>query len=86
MDGKWHQVTCDPGMLVVNTGDMLQMASDGYYPSTTHKVANPSEELAQDSRYSMPLFLHPRDDVVLSSDYTAESYLNERLGEIGLKQ
>jgi len=86
VDGKWHQVTCDPGMLVVNTGDMLQMTSDGYYPSTTHKVANPSEELAQVSRYSMPLFLHPRDDVVLSSDYTAESYLNERLGEIGLKQ
>ncbi len=85
VDGKWHQVSCDPGMLVVNTGDMLQMASGGYYPSTTHKVANPSEELAQVSRYSMPLFLHPRDDVVLSPDYTAESYLNERLREIGLK-
>ena len=28
VDGKWHQVTCDPGMLVVNTGDMLQMTSD----------------------------------------------------------
>ncbi len=86
VDGKWHQVSCDPGMLIVNTGDMLQMASGGYYPSTTHKVANPSEELSQVSRYSMPLFLHPRDDVVLSPDYTAESYLNERLREIGLKQ
>jgi isopenicillin N synthase-like dioxygenase len=85
VDGEWHEVSCDPGMLVVNTGDMLQMASDGYYPSTTHKVANPSEELEKVSRYSMPLFLHPRDDVVLSSEHTAESYLNERLREIGLK-
>ncbi|MEE2876911.1 MAG: 2OG-Fe(II) oxygenase family protein [Candidatus Neomarinimicrobiota bacterium] len=86
VDGKWHEVSCDAGMLVVNTGDMLQMASDGYYPSTTHKVANPSKELAKASRYSMPLFLHPKDDVVLSSEHTAESYLNERLREIGLKQ
>ena len=37
------------------------------------------------SRYSMPLFLHPRDEVVLSEKYTAGKYLAERLQEIGLK-
>ena len=39
-----------------------------------------------DSRYSMPLFLHPRNEVVLSKKYTAGNYLNERLEEIGLKK
>ena len=72
-------------MLVVNIGDMLELVSDKYYPSTTHKVSNPSEELKKKSRYSMPLFLHPRDDVALSSNYTAKSFLDKRLGEIGLK-
>jgi hypothetical protein len=37
------------------------------------------------SRYSMPLFLHPRDEVTLNKEHTAGSYLNERLREIGLK-
>jgi hypothetical protein len=34
----------------------------------------------------MPLFLHPRDEVVLSDRYTAGQYLDERLKEIGLKE
>ena len=33
----------------------------------------------------MPLFLHPRDEVILDKEHTAGSYLNERLREIGLK-
>ena len=33
----------------------------------------------------MPLFLHPRDDIILSKRYTARKYLDERLKEIGLK-
>jgi hypothetical protein len=36
------------------------------------------------SRYSMPLFVHPRPDVLLDK-MTAEEFLNERLKEIGLK-
>ncbi|MEL4383281.1 isopenicillin N synthase family oxygenase, partial [Shewanella algae] len=42
-------------------------------------------EGATKSRVSLPLFLHPRDDVVLSDRYTADSYLNERLRELGVK-
>ncbi len=34
--------------------------------------------------FSMPLFQHPRDEVKLSEEYTAGSYLEERLNEIGL--
>ena len=83
-NGKWHDISCDKNMLVVNSGDMLRMASNNYYPSTTHRVINPQKS-KNVSRYSMPLFLHPKDSVVLNETHTARSYLDERLKEIGLK-
>ncbi|MDI4632357.1 isopenicillin N synthase family oxygenase [Pelomonas sp. V22] len=85
-DGNWHDVPCDFGTLTINIGDMLQEASQGYYPSTQHRVVNPTGEGAKKSRVSLPLFLHPRNDVVLSDRYTAHSYLEERLRELGVKK
>ena len=85
IDGNWHNVSCDPGSLAINSGDMLQEISRKYFPSTTHRVINPDNNIENKSRYSMPLFLHPRDDVILSNRYTARQYLDERLKEIGLK-
>lgn len=84
-DGAWFDVPCDFGMLIINIGDMLQEASQGYYPSTQHRVVNPTGENAKRSRVSLPLFLHPRNEVVLSDRYTAHSYLEERLRELGVK-
>ncbi|MEJ6005505.1 2OG-Fe(II) oxygenase family protein [Paucibacter sp. AS339] len=85
MNGAWIDVPCDFGMLIINIGDMLQEASQGYYPSTQHRVVNPSGEGATRSRISLPLFLHPRNEVVLSDRYTAHDYLQERLRELGVK-
>lgn len=82
--GNWHGVPGDRGDLVVNVGDMLQLATQGYYRSTTHRVVNPQGPAAQCSRLSMPLFLHPRPEVVLARDITAYDYLQERLKELGL--
>ncbi|AWL13060.1 Gibberellin 2-beta-dioxygenase [Saliniradius amylolyticus] len=83
-DGNWLDVPCDFGNLIVNIGDMLQEASGGYFPSTTHRVINPDGGRRTRSRISLPLFLHPRPDVVLSERHTADSYLNERLRELGV--
>ena len=83
--GAWVDVPCDFGMLIINIGDMLQEASRGYYPSTQHRVVNPQGEAARKSRVSLPLFLHPRPEVVLSERHTAGSYLDERLRELGVK-
>ncbi len=85
LNGNWHNVSCDPGSLAINSGDMLQEISGKYFPSTTHRVINPDNNIENKSRYSMPLFLHPRDNVILSNRYTARQYLDERLKEIGLK-
>lgn len=83
-ENEWIDVPCDFGNLIVNIGDMLQEASQGYFPSTTHRVINPTGKASNHSRISLPLFLHPRPDVVLSSRYTADSFLSERLKELGL--
>jgi isopenicillin N synthase-like dioxygenase len=81
-NGDWIDVPCDFGLLIVNIGDMLAEASGHYYPSTVHRVLNPMGEGRFKSRISMPLFLHPRRDIVLSERYTVGSYFDERMREL----
>lgn len=84
-NGEWIDVPADFGNLIINIGDMLQEASAGYFPSTSHRVINPSGKSSDKSRISLPLFLHPRCEVVLSKKHTQASYLLERLRELGVK-
>lgn len=81
-DEAWHDVPCDFGLLIVNIGDMLEEASGGYYPSTVHRVLNPVGDARFKPRISLPLFLHPHRDVVLSERYTVGSYFDERMREL----
>ena len=84
-EGEWLEVPSDFGNLIVNIGDMLQEASGGYFPSTTHRVVNPEGNDRTKARLSIPLFCHPRPEVVLSDRHTAKTYLDERLKELGHK-
>lgn len=84
-DGSWLDVPSDFGHLIINIGDMLQEASNGYFPSTTHRVVNPTGNENSKPRISLPLFLHPRSEVKLSEKHTQASYLLERLRELGVK-
>ncbi|MDG1114209.1 MAG: 2OG-Fe(II) oxygenase family protein [Pseudomonadales bacterium] len=83
-NGEWLRIEDRDDQVLVNTGDMLAEASNGYFPSTTHRVASEDSALDADSRMSMPLFLHPRPDVQLSRRYSAGDYLHERLLELGV--
>lgn len=97
---EWLPVTAGPGEIVVNVGDMLQRFTNDKLKSTTHRVVNPPKALWNNSRYSVPFFLHPISEMSLASlascisssnpkkypDYTAGQYLDERLREIGLKK
>ena len=85
-DDQWIEIECNAGWIVINSGDMLSECSTGYFPSTSHRVINPSGKASNFSRYTIPLFIHPRDEVVLSNNYTAKEFLHERLKEIGLKK
>ena len=82
--GNWYDVPADPGTLIINAGDMLQLCSNGYYKSTTHRVINPEGAEKTQARMSMPMFIHPEDKVMLSDSINAIDYLFERLRENGL--
>ena len=85
--------------IVVNIGDMLQRLSNHVFPSTTHRVVNPTGEAARRSRYSVPFFLHPNPELLIETlpqcvdaahpnryprPITADDYLMQRLREIRL--
>lgn len=82
--GDWIEVVNRPSQVVVNIGDMLQEATGGYLRSTTHRVAATDPAILQRGRMSLPLFLHPRPEVVLSERYSADAYLHQRLRELGV--
>lgn len=84
--GNWLDVPVDPGMLAINIGDMLELATEGYYKSTLHQVINPTDSTANQSRYSIPLFLHARPEVKLTEDKTVGEFLDERLRALGIKK
>ena len=95
-DGKWLPVRNNEKQLVVDTGDMLQVLTNGVLPATTHRVVNPDN--FNETRYSMPFFVHPNPDTMFkcipSCRGTGEKYppinshqwLMQRLQEIGLKK
>lgn len=78
--GNWHNVPHEENSIVVNIGDMLQLASKREYKSTTHRVINPSD--SRSDRISMPLFIHPHSDTLLADGFTAKQFLAQRIAEI----
>jgi isopenicillin N synthase-like dioxygenase len=96
-DGTWISVQGDQDAIIVDSGDMLQNLTNGLFKSTTHRVVNPKDSNTR--RYSMPMFVHPRNEVDLTPHPTfvektggvprypsisAGEYLHQRLKEIGL--
>lgn len=93
-DGRWLPVETARENIIVDAGDMLARITNDVIPATTHRVVNPQGPNV--SRYSMPFFLHPHPDAVLSvldscrdagtppEDITAGEFLHQRLVEIGL--
>lgn len=64
VDGLWVDVPPIEGTLVVNLGEMLQLATHGYYLATVHRVLSlPGTR----SRYSIPFFFNPRLDAEAKS-------------------
>ncbi|MEM1381379.1 MAG: 2-oxoglutarate and iron-dependent oxygenase domain-containing protein [Pseudomonadota bacterium] len=93
-EGEWRAIEAPPNAIIADAGDMLARITNNTIPATTHRVVNPDGPNV--SRYSMPFFLHPRQDAMLSvfpqfrdgteaPDITGGAFLAERLAEIGLK-
>ncbi|WP_104043222.1 isopenicillin N synthase family dioxygenase [Arthrobacter sp. ZGTC412] len=59
---EWAPVEPIPGALVVNLGEMLEVATEGYLVATIHRVQAPPPGV---DRYSVPFFWSPRLDAVI---------------------
>ncbi|MHA7264386.1 isopenicillin N synthase family dioxygenase [Arthrobacter sp. TMN-37] len=58
----WVPVEPIPGALVVNLGEMLEVATQGYLAATIHRVVSPPPGV---DRYAVPFFWSPRLDAVI---------------------
>ncbi|MCB9027238.1 MAG: isopenicillin N synthase family oxygenase [Bdellovibrionaceae bacterium] len=93
-NAKWLPVETDANNLIVDAGDMLARITNDVIPATTHRVVNPDDKNSH--RYSMPFFMHPHPEAVLSCidsckgkapkypEITSHDFLMQRLREIGL--
>lgn len=61
-DGAWVDVDPIPGTLVVNIGELLELASNGYLRATVHRVTTPPEGA---ERLSVPFFFGARLDATI---------------------
>lgn len=59
---EWVPVEPLRGALVVNLGEMLEVATEGYLAATVHRVQAPPPGV---DRYSVPFFWSPRLDAVI---------------------
>ncbi|KAJ1683958.1 hypothetical protein LUZ63_020825 [Rhynchospora breviuscula] len=58
-DGEWVDAPPVPGAFVVNIGELLEYATDGYLIATDHRVVSPR---LPDDRISVPFFFNPQLD------------------------
>ena len=58
-DGTFQDVPHIPGAFVVNLGELLEVATDGYLKATNHRVVSPP---GARERFSAPFFYNPRLD------------------------
>ena len=96
-NGSWIPVGANHQYIIVDSGDMMQNLTNGLFKSAKHRVMNPKDVTF--NRFSIPMFVHPRNDIDLSprkeflgktgnelryESITAGDYLYRRLVEIGL--
>lgn len=58
-DGRFHDVPPLPDAFVVNLGELLEVATEGYLKATHHRVVSPP---GARERFSVPFFYNPRLD------------------------
>ena len=98
-DNKWIPIKVNSERIVCNVGDMLERLTNDKLKSTTHRVNNPKQSIANESRFSMPFFLHFNPDYLIETipncieqnrpnkyteGITADDFLKIRLKEINL--
>ncbi|MCX5199653.1 isopenicillin N synthase family oxygenase [Streptomyces sp. NBC_00249] len=63
-DGGYVDIPPMPGAFVVNLGELLEIATQGYLRATDHRVVSPPGAV---ERFSVPFFYNPRLDAVVDT-------------------
>jgi isopenicillin N synthase-like dioxygenase len=61
-EGRWIDATPTPGTFVINVGEVLEMASNGYLRANVHRVITPAPRT---ERLSVPFFFAARLDATV---------------------
>lgn len=69
-DGSWQAINAQPGVFVINFGEMLEMWTGGRVKATLHRVVGGANE-----RISVPLFLNPSYDTNVAPPGSSETIL-----------
>ncbi len=88
--GEWVDAPWEPGSLVINAGDLLEMWSGGRWRSARHRVAPPSGQAPDESLMSLVYFCEPDGDVMIEplvdgvdfEPVRAVDYLQAKLDQI----
>ena len=79
----WISVVKRADQSLINVGDMLIEASQGFFASTIHWAIISFMNKSNVSRLFLPSLAEPRPEVVLSQNSTTRSFLLKRLCGIG---
>ena len=77
-EGKWIDAPPIDGTIVVNLGEMLQLATRGYFLATPHRVLNVERQHKNGGRFSVPYFWNPRLDFCMERIELPKSLVWER--------
>ena len=76
-NGQWIDAPPLEGAFVVNIGEMLEVATNGYLKATLHRVISPEEGT---DRVSIPFFYQPRLDAVIPQIELAQEFAADARG------
>jgi isopenicillin N synthase-like dioxygenase len=76
-EGEWIDAPSLPGTFVVNIGEMLELATDGYLKATLHRVISP---VVGTDRISIPFFFNPALDATMPELAVDERFRAEARG------
>uniref|UniRef100_A0A0G4I6L0 Fe2OG dioxygenase domain-containing protein n=1 Tax=Chromera velia CCMP2878 TaxID=1169474 RepID=A0A0G4I6L0_9ALVE len=80
--GKWVDVPPVAGSVVVNLGEMLQLATGGLFKATPHRVLPPSPNSR--GRVSLPFFWNPSLDQTVTDSLSRQLLLSRHTGNAAL--
>eukprot|EP01037_Dinobryon_pediforme_P004284 gene4284-4334_t len=73
-DGEWHLLLPQPGVFVINIGDLMAQWTNDRWCSTLHRVVNPPGEImTSQSRISVGFFCHPNYETSIECIPTCRS-------------